>query len=232
VKKESSILLLVILLMAASPAIPAVAEAQTSTEKVRFRALAVGPCLIGYGAVNPGWPNYSSGWCGIGKGIIRLTGYAEVSQYPETINPWWENLTIYIPENLRARGFVSARWREEDGVHVLIAILYSNESTQGLFIPETDEFSILLNFKAIHIAPSGIQRIKGIAIFIAAQISPPEEYPISIGVHLIDLDLGTHFAIGCVPEETTFEFAPELGESYTVPPAKVFQRNVKLISST
>jgi len=119
-------------------------------------------------------------------------------------------------------------------VHVLIAALYSHDSTQGLFIPETDEFVIgmntpetFLNFKAIHISSSGIQRINGIAMFVAAQIAPPEEFPIFISVYLINIDQNYMFSAIWVPEETTLT----LGEEFTVPPAKIFSRNVELINS-
>jgi len=72
---------------------PAVSKANTSALKVKFKALAAGSCLIGYGEINPegGFPIYS--WCGIGKGSTSIRGRAEVVPYsPDShnviVNPW------------------------------------------------------------------------------------------------------------------------------------------------
>jgi len=235
-RKNSSTLLLA-LIIALTVFITATTTTANAEEngklKIKFRALAVGQCLIGYGKVNPGWPIPT--WTGIGRGSTMIIGKAEVKPYENELGPmppWFEDTDVYISGNIKAIGYIVISWTEEDGKHMLLARLYSTSTTQGIFIPEKDQFVIqlesvedALKFEAIYITPSGRQRMKGIAKFVAAQLAPPEDYPTFISVYLVTEDLQQMFSALWTPEEMTVTLGTE---TFTIPAAKVYQRNVKL----
>jgi len=240
VKKESSILLLVIILMAASPAIPAVAEAQTSTEKVRFKALAAGPCFVGLGDPYPIGLNYTTGWCGLGEGTVWIHGWAEgeLIEYP------YEG-EIFYSSSVKARAFISVRWIKNDGSrHRLIVMLYSQENTEGLFNDTFDNFAIpapgetppevtvkkYLRYRGIYINDTEIQRIDGFASIFSYGL-PPVAPPL-INIYLLwGENLQRVFLVSWLSEELTVS-EPDLGiPKMTIPAARIFRRNVELINS-
>jgi len=239
-RKESSILLLAIVLMATSSTIPAVTEAKTSTEKVRFRALAVGACFVGLGDPYPIGLNYTTGWCGIGNGSFSIRGWAEVELRED---PYMGQ--FYYSNSTKALGFISVRWIKDDGSrHRLIVMLYSQENTEGLFNDTFDNFAIpmpgetppsitvekYLRYRGIYINNTEIQRIDGFASIFSSGL-PPVVPPI-INIYLLwGENFQRVFLVSWLSEEFTVP-PNNLGiPEMTIPGARIFRRNVELINS-
>ena len=100
---------------------------QVESLSFRYKALAMGECVIAYGGVDPDYP-YPMKWLGLGDGQAMATGYAQdATTFPICIP------NVYISENIKANGVASASWTEQDGSkHSLNVILYSTETSEAL----------------------------------------------------------------------------------------------------
>ena len=214
-----------------------ITEAKNNSEKVRFRALAVGTCLVGYGEPYPLWPDCSTGWCGLGKGSVWIRGRAEVE--------WREDLRAWYSDSVRVIAFISVRWIEEDGSnHRLMVVLYSQENTEGVFLDESDDFAIplpgesppditeekYLRYRGIYIKDSKIRRIEGLANIFSSALPPVA--PPMINIYLSwEGSYERVFAVSWLSEEFTVPPEAETLPHITIPAARIFQRDVKLINS-
>jgi hypothetical protein len=222
-KKTISRIMLITLLMTVLMAI-APAEGQINeSSKIRFKAFAAGKCFISYGE-GPGWPEPWL-WYGIGKGSARISGCAEDI---ESLGDF------YVSENIKAWGFISLSWKEDGSKHWLLAVLYSDTSTTGAFFPDDDFFAMgieaqpPLRFIGVYASGSEIQRISGTAAFAVVRLEPPPHYLVMVA-YLFDEYSQILYAPGWVPEDT--EMTDPTIPPILVPAARVFWRNVEVVSS-
>lgn len=235
--KISALLSMLLLTVLASTVVASTEAQVTESSTIKFKASAVGECFMGYGDPWPIMP-YPRVWSGIGRGIARISGRAEAVPFD---HDFIEN--AYIPESLNARSSISLSWTEEDGSkHRLQAVLYSTASAVGVFFPDDDYFNVAgrpvgempvegLMFRGEHTSGSEIQRISGVALFLCTWFGfSPDHYSSSIHLNeviLLDEDTETMYAAIWTSEETLMPPLTPL----LVPAAKVFQRNVEVISS-
>jgi len=169
--RKAFVLVLVTLLSIVSSNAVMLTWGQTEALDFRYRALAVGECVIAYGGFGPGVP-YPMKWAGTGDGHAIATGYATdaTETFPISVPD------VYISESIRAIGAVSARWTEQDGSkHSLMVTLYSTETSEALFYPSKNQFALAipeyspaekaLRFKGVYLNGSRIEHVSGGALF-------------------------------------------------------------------
>lgn len=245
-RMKTTILLLAILLIAATPIFAVSVEGQSNVVSIKFKGLAAGKCFIGYGGPGPGHPDPYE-WWGIGKGNTGISGRAETVPLEGTYIDALGD--AYVAEYVEAQGDISTSWIEEDGSkHRLIARLYSTASTGlGVFVPDANCFSVplggqpgtilkALRFEGIHASGSEIQRIDGIALFSAwplgfSPVSPPTSV-IAIEVFLLDENTETLYIALWLNEQVMLPISGfGTSPSILVPAAQVFQHKVEIKSS-
>jgi len=194
--KISALFFMIILTVTASTTIVSAA----SIKKIKFNALASGPCFVVYGLGTRGtdpWPDQETWYAGEGIGNARVSGKARELELVElTVPAWGEG---YESTKINALGYVSVSWTDWAGENNwLAAIVYSSASTYGFFklnellsmpIPEvapTPEYKELLSFKAIHVIGSEINVIEGFALYMAVPLTsvgwPGPGYLCSVGL--------------------------------------------------
>jgi len=221
-------------------------NAQTSIVSIRFRGLANGDCFIGYGAPGPGYPSPYD-WLGIGKGSVSINGHAEAVPLEDPSLSYLKILgDTYVSESLSTHGTASLNWVEEDGSkNQLVATLYSDASTEGIFVPEGDYFSVplggpnagpvALKFKGIRIADHVVQKMEGMAVLYSMPLGfssgNPHVYSIRI-VHLLLVDLvsGKLFMAIWLSEAWQIPIYGGVpgSPSILVPAAKILQSKVEI----
>ena len=201
-------------------------KGQTNGLDFRFRAMVEGQCLIAYGGIGPGVPDPMI-WSGIGKGYTTVSGHAkDATAFPSSV------AGLYISEDIRATGAVSVSWMEADGSkRRLAAVLYSNETSEGLFYPSKNQFELsvpehslpdeFIMFKGVYADGSKLASISGIAFFSAGLVGYASD---SIAVWLFDIQAGTLFFIGWSRAGTPTPFPPGY-----VPAANVYKSLVNVI---
>jgi len=242
-RRKTVVLLLIALLAVSTYTFGGSVSAQEPEVRIRLAAAAAGDCFVSYGSPGPGYPDPYE-WYGLGKGTAGISGFAEAVPFPGT---YFDVLgDVYRTDSVKAHGFVSVRWVEDDGSrHLLLAAVYSEPSTGlGILVPEADAFSIPLGgdpdsankalaFNGVHMTGSVVQRISGIALFSAgpAGFSPaqPPTSVIAIGVYLIDVASGRLYWIGWLNEQVTVPVPGLEDPTILVPEAKVFRMDVEII---
>lgn len=200
------------------------ARAQVKTYDFRFRGLAVGQCIVAYGGIGPGVPDPLK-WSGLGDGHATVNGHA-----PDATPFSSGGSDLYISENIKAEGAITADWMEADGrKHHLTAVIYSIDASEGLFSPSSDHFELsipeystperFIMFKGVYVDGSKPASIGGIAIFSGGLVGPA---PDCIAVWLVDVKSGTLFFIGWSRLGTPTPFPPNY-----VPAAKVYDTIVQ-----
>lgn len=226
--KKAFLLPLVFLLVIASSNIVNSVKGQVDSLDFRFQAMVEGQCLIAYGGMGPGVPDPMI-WSGIGKGHATVSGHAkDATAFPSSV------AGLYISGDIRAMGTVSVSWMEADGSkHRLAAELYSNETSEGLFYPSGNKFTLpigdyspgtkFLRFEGVYLNGSKIGFVSGIALFSAGIYgnSPGSD---GVIVVLIDEQSGTLFLVGWSPIGTPTPFPPGYLRA-----AKVYKSLVKVI---
>jgi len=232
--RKAFVLVLVTLLCIVSSNAVMSAWGQTEALDFRYRASAVGECVIAYGGFGPGVP-YPMKWAGTGDGHAIATGYAAdaTETFPISIPD------VYISESIRATGAVSARWTEQDGSkHSLIVTLYSTETSEALFYPGSNQFVLpipmysppekALRFKGVYQDGSRTEQISGGALFGSGIYGP---YPWSdrIFVLLGVEQSGTLFLLGWSRVNTWIGFGPPNPPTFiALSAAKLYQTEVKI----
>jgi len=219
--RNAFLLPLVLLFAIASSSVINSVMGQNQIESLdfRFRALAVGECVVGYGEV--GLPLE---WVSLGDGQARISGYAtDAVLFPLPF------LNIYVSENVKAKGMINVGWTGEEGSKYRLAVnLYSTETSEGAFIPEVNGFALTattlpdfspektLSFSGIYVNDSEVQIISGRALFGASIYGPPpfKEY-IGVFLGLEELGIG-HTAFSVVWSRSQTEIG--LGQNYLDPP--------------
>lgn len=208
---------------------------QTEALDFRYRASAVGECVIAYGGVGPGVP-YPMKWAGTGDGLATANGFADdaTETFPISVPG------VYISESIRAKGAVSARWTEQDGSkHRLIVEFCSTETSEALFYPGNNQFVLpipmysppekVLRFKGIYQDGSRTEQISGGALF-ASGIYGPNPWPDRILVLLGVEQSGTLFLLGWSRVNTLIGFGPPNPPTFIpLSAAKLYQTEVKIL---
>jgi len=229
VNKKAFLLPLLFLLVIASPNIVNSVKGQVDSLDFRFQAMVEGQCIIAYGGISShGVPDPMT-WSGLGYGHATVSGHArDATAFPSSV------AGLYISGDIRAKGAVSVSWTEADGSkHRLAAELYSNETSEGLFYPSGNKFTLpiggyspgtkFLRFEGVYLNGSKIGFVSGIALFSAGIYgnSPGGD---GVIVVLIDEQSGTSFLVGWSPIGTPTPFPPGY-----VRAAKVYKSLVKII---
>jgi hypothetical protein len=222
------------------------ANAQTGIVSIEFRGHAEGKCLIGYGNPGPGYPSPYD-WWGIGKGSASIVGRAEAVPLEDPSLLYLEALgDTYISESLSTKGTVSLDWAEEDGSkNKIAATLYSDASTQGIFVPEGDYFSVplggpnagsvALKFRGIRTGDHVVQKMEGMAVFNtlppgfspANQNVPPFRVVQLLFVDLVSGKLFMAIWLSEALQVPIYGGVPE-SPSILVPAAKILQSRVEI----
>jgi hypothetical protein len=173
--KMSALFFMIILTVTASTTIVSAA----SIKRIKFNALASGPCAVVYGLGTRGTspiPDQEIWYWGEGMGNTRISGKARELELVElTVPAWGEG---YESTKSNALGYVSVSWTDWDGENnFLVVVIHSSASTYGFFklnellsmpLPEvapTPEYKELLSFTAIHVIGSEINVIQGFALY-------------------------------------------------------------------
>lgn len=242
-KGRATVFLLVVLLAVSAYAFVGSVKAEESETRIRFNATAAGDCFLGYGGPGPGYPSPYE-WYGLGRGSAGISGSAEAVPFPGTYLDVLGD--VYLADSVEAHGFVSVNWVEESGSkHSLRVVVHSEPSTGlGLFIPEADAFGVpitghpdsatkALAFNGVHISGSVVQRISGIALFMAfpAGFSPmqPPTSVISITAYLMDIASMRLYYISWLNEQVTAPIDGPGSPTILVPEANVFHRKVEIM---
>ena len=186
-------------------------KGQTNGLDFRFQAMVEGQCIIAYGGIGPGVPDPMI-WSGIGKGHATVGGHArDATAFPSSV------AGLYISEDIRATGTVSVSWTEADGSEHRLAAMYSTATSEGLFYPSGNQFTLpiggyspgtkFLRFKGVCQNGSTTGFVSGIALFSAGIYGnlPGGD---GIIVVLIDEQSGTLFLFGWSRTSTPTPFPP------------------------
>lgn len=231
--KKTPALILIILLIIFPTLITTTKGQINQGSTISFKAFAVGECLVAYGnSGGIGFPTHVDGW-GIGKGIVRIAGYAK-DAWPLL------NELYYSSESIQAKGQVSINWREDGSKHHLQAVLYSTEYTEGTFIfeenlfavpnPVTFDFENGLEFKGIHTTGSEFKEINGCAIF-TTELYNPYQLDDIIVILLFDKASEKVYVIAWLLEGGKIGIPDNSSSSIQeLSPAKVFKTVVKLLN--
>jgi len=182
--KISALLLMMLLTVTTTTAI---ASADSIPKKIRFNALASGPCFVMYGLGKEGTspiPSEEIWYMGEGGGKAKIRGKAKDLQQETLWSPpdllWGDG---YNSTSINARGYVSVSWTEDEGTeneekNWVLAVLYSTPSTSGFFIPNEllsiqlpgtepgPEYDKFLRFEGIHVSGSEIKMIQGFSLYM------------------------------------------------------------------
>jgi len=233
--KRTFLLTLVVLLSILSSNAAMLAWGQTEVLDFRYRASAMGECLIAYGGVGPGVP-YPLKWVGTGDGHATASGYA--TDATETFPIIVPGGGVYISESITANGAVSARWTEQDGSrHSLIVRLYLTETSEALFYPSNNQFVLpipmysppekALRFKGIYQNDSRTEDISGGALFASGIYGAypwPDRIIILLGVEQSE----TLFMLVWSRTNTLISFGPPNPPTFiALSAAKLYQTEVK-----
>jgi len=218
---------LLFLLVIASSSIVNSVKGQVGSLDFRFQAIVEGQCIIAYGGIGHGVPDPMT-WSGLGNGHATVSGHAkDATAFPSSV------AGLYISGDIRVMGAVSVSWMEADGSkHRLAAELYSNETSEGLFYPSGNQFTLpigdyspgtkFLRFEGVYLNGSKIGFVSGIALFSAGIYgnSPGSD---GVIVVLIDEQSGTSFLVGWSRTGTPTPFPPGYLRA-----AKVYKSLVKI----
>jgi len=231
--KKAFVLALVALLFILSSNAVTAAWGQTEVFDFRYRASAVGECVIAYGGVGPGVP-YPLKWVGTGDGQAMATGFAAdaTETFPISVPG------VYISESITVNGAVSARWTEQDGSkHRLMVKLYLTETSEALFYPSNNQFVLpipmysppekALRFRGVYLNGSRTEDISGGALF-ASGIYGPNPWPDRIIVLLGVEQSETLFIFVWSRTNTLISFGPPNPPTFiALSAAKLYQTEVK-----
>jgi len=194
-----------------------------TTTNIKFGAQVVGECGVTYGPPGAGFPDPVLGG-GIGRGTAGIDGRAETV----SIGPWWMYEDAYLSERIDAKGHISVRWTEQDGSEgYLVAVLYSTDDTEGVFMPDEDRFDVPipatlesppLEFRGVYQSKSSVQEISGKSLFVSGQYGGGPNAFIGILVFLYDEGSQTLFMVGWP-------------RNYLPMPQQVFKSNVEITGS-
>jgi len=214
------------------------AWSQTEALDFRYRASAVGECVIAYGGggAGPGFP-YPMKWAGTGDGQAMANGFAAdaTETFPISVPD------VYLSESIRAKGAVSARWTEQDGSkHRLMVTLYSTETSEAVFYPSNDQFALAIpaysqppntiRFQGIFLNGSETENISGFACF-ASGINCPYPWPDRIFVLLGVEQSETLFILAWSRTNTVISLGepPNPPTFVALSAAKLYQTEVKTL---
>lgn len=237
--RKTFLLPLLFLFILASSNVVYSVKGQVDSLNFRFEAQAVGECVVGYGELGPSGP-LPLEWACLGNGQARINGYA-ADAVCVLVPPF---LSLYFSQDVKAVGTVNVGWTGKDGSkHRLVAVIYSTETSEGVFIPSEDRFCLTvttpphfspekaLRFKGVYISSKGVEAISGGALFGASIYGPPP-FPDYITVFLGLEESGEwHAMFYLVWSLTQTEIG--LGQNYLDPPfitlsaAKVYKSIVK-----
>jgi len=220
--------LLFLVVIASSSNIVNLVKGQVDSSDLRFQATAGGQCLLAYGEIGVHGVPDPMKWSGLGDGHATVSGHATdaTAAFPSII------AGLYISENIRATGAVTVEWTEADGSkHRLAAVVYSTETSEGLFYPSGNQFTLpigdyspvtkFLRFKGVYLNGSTTGFVSGIALF-SAGIYGNHPGSDSVIVVLVDEQSGTAFFVGWSPISGPTSFPPGY-----LPAAKVYKSIVK-----
>jgi len=198
--------------------------AKTEQTSARFKEVATGECLVWFGVLGPQPPSAIF----IGEGAIALSGSSAVSEYPP--NPYMPYTYYYTPENVKASGHLSARWKDQ-----MISIsIHSEDDTCGLFIDQGDvnyftvgilpeeEMTPSLSYKGTFKDATGTQAVSGEGGVFAMPIGDPGNQFMAIGAVLWKQDGTPLLSIFWVPFDMPF------GGPIPVHAAKQFIHSVEI----
>ena len=238
------------------------AEGKTNeSSNISFNAFAGGKCVIKYGDYQGEYPIYPATWFGIGKGTSSLSGYATCHLWLN-LEPVGDIYDSDKKSRLLATGEnrVSFAWEEPDGSKHRVDVEFRfTRKTTGVFIPDVDGFlipniqgdsAIPLQFKGEHQITmprrrgSGltvVQRIKGIAFSGAwyvgtgplEELDIEDDWPICIGVQLLDMKSQTMFSVVWGPIEGEHPTGPPndpWSSTILVPKASRFRHSVEVLT--
>jgi len=208
---------------------------------IKFKGYALGTCFVMYGDPTIFFETPPV-WYGNASGSMALGGYAKATSYQEITGVGAGVYNIYGwayvtgPEGyVKAMGFLSMRWFENNKPHQLWIAIYSKPTSQGVFQPETDNFVAglmglpgyepWLSYKGIYEIGSNVQYLTGsIAVWATKGVDPPWT-----GIEYIPviLQFGDHIMLIAWSREKVSISLPTF--SATVPAATILVRNVKLL---
>lgn len=240
--KRTSLVFLVVSVsvLALTPLMSAHADVQLPAY-IKFRGYAVGTCLVVrgigfYAMLHPEWYGNASGSIAL-EGYAKATSYNyyEANGYGPQIEGWAYSTA---PDgHVKAVGFLSVRWFENNELHQLLIAIYSKPTSQGIFQPETDTFIAglpwgpglpppgweepLLGLRGIYKVGPNFQFISGsIGVFSLAAF---EARAISVGLWFGD----NHMMILWVSE--LVEAPASWGGTVTIPAATILWSKVELL---
>jgi hypothetical protein len=208
--RKALLLPLLFLLVIGSSSIVNSVKGQVDSLDFRFQAMVEGQCIIAYGGIGPGVPDPMV-WSGLGDGHATVSGHAMgATAFPSIV------ADLYISGNIRTMGAVSVGWMEADGSNRrLAAVLYSTETSEGLFSPSKNQFELsipeysspdrFIMFRGVYANGSRLVSINGIAVFSGGLVGPA---PDSVAVWLVDIQSETLFFIGWSRAGTPTPFPP------------------------
>ena len=164
--KISTLLLMMLLTITASTAI---ASAKIKDKKIEFNSSADGSCFAANGADLFG-THHDPWWGGEGNGNALIMGSSKETE--SLSDPTYGE--IFRAEKVKAKGFISFSWTEDDGEHWIEAELSSTDSTTGFLKPDVllalsmpggvTPAEEMLSFNGKHVYSAGLieERISGI----------------------------------------------------------------------
>jgi len=228
--KKALLFPVLLLFIMISSGIVSSVKGQTNGLDLRFEALSVGECVVGYGEIGPNGP-LPVEWACLGNGQVRISGNAaDAVPFPHPF------LSIYISQDVKASGAVSVSWIGEDGSkHRIIGVIHSTETSEVLLIPSENGFGCspekAFRFQGVHVS-DGVEPISGGALLGASVYGPPpfrDYVTVILGVE----EFGTwHTVFYMVWSLTQTEIG--LGQTYldppfiTLPAAEVYKSVVKI----
>ena len=204
---------------------------------IKFKGYTLGKCFVMYGDTID-WATPPD-WYGTASGSMTLEGYAKTTDYIfiEGVGAGIYNIygwTYFAaPGDVKATGFLTLKWFENNELHQLWLAIYSKSTSQGIFQPKTDKFvagflndmESFLNYKGIYKIGSTAQYLSGsIAIWATKGIYSPWtgiEYTAAM------LQFGDHIMVISWGGKEVSVSMPYF--SATVPAATVLVRDVKLL---
>lgn len=237
-------LTVLVLVLTFTPVMSANAEVQLPAH-IKFKCHALGSCVVFYGFAR-GWGQDPPLWLGSASGSIMLNGHAKATSYEEIPPEGEMQSNMYgmayftAPGGVKAGGFLTLKWFENDELHQLWIAIYSKPTTQGVFQPETDKFlagfmgwtapsgweKLQLSYSGIYKIGSNVQYLSGPIGVLASRI---EILPYA-GIEYIALSLWfgkPQYILTAYwwSETVNFPVSPPI----TIPAATILVRDVKLL---